>query len=108
MKIVFILLIHVFLYANLTQSLFNLYENKKYEQVCNIGFDHFKEHKKDEEFVSLYAFACLKSDYIDRLAIPIAVLKYSREARGNSAYFSVIFMQKKLLYHALIYGYDLS
>jgi hypothetical protein len=29
-------------------------------------------------------------------------LKYSKEARKNSTYFSLILMQKKLLYHALI------
>jgi len=88
--------------------MFSLYQNKKYEDVCQIGFDTFKKNKKDEEFVSLYAFACLNSDYIDRLAVPTAVLKVSEEARANSAYFSVILMQKKLLYHALVDNYDLS
>jgi len=56
----------------------------------------------------LYAFSCLKSDYIDRLSIPISLLKFSKEARSNSAYFSVILMQKKLLYHSLVDGYELS
>ena len=88
--------------------MFTLYQNKKYERVCDIGFDNFKQNKKDEEFVSLYAFSCLNSDYLDRLAIPIALLKFSPESRANSAYFSVILMQKKLLYHALIDNYDLS
>lgn len=108
MKIILALFLGTLLFADLKQNMFNLYENKKYEQVCNLGFDNFKSNKSDEEFVSLYAFACLNSDYIDRLAIPVAVLKYSKEARGNSAYFSVILMQKKLLYHALIDDYDLS
>jgi len=108
MKIVLILLITLSLYADTKQDMFNLYQNKKYEQVCDIGFDKFKNNKKDEEFVSLYAFACLNSDYIDRLAIPIAILKFSKESRANSAYFSVILMQKKLLYHSLIDNYDLS
>ncbi len=35
-------------------------------------------------------------------------MKFSPEARANSAYFSVILMQKRLLYHALLDGYDLS
>ena len=108
MKIILALLITLSLYADIKQKMFNLYQNKRYEQVCNIGFDNFKSHKRDEEFVSLYAFACLNSDYIDRLAIPVAVLKLSKEARANSAYFSVILMQKKLLYHSLIDDYDLS
>jgi hypothetical protein len=62
----------------------------------------------DEEYISLYAFSCLKSDYIDRLALPITQLKFSSQTRANSAYFSVILMQKRLLYHSLLDGYDLS
>lgn len=108
MKILLILLFSISLFADIKQNMLSLYQNKKYENVCKIGFDNFKRYKKDEEFVSLYAFACLNSDYIDRLAIPIAILKFSPEARANSAYFSVILMQKKLLYHALVDNYDLS
>jgi len=108
MKILLILLINLYLFAEIKQDMFNLYQNEKYEEVCGIGFDNFKKHKRDEEFISLYAFSCLNSDYIDRLAIPIALLKQTRESRANSAYFSVILMQKKLLYHALIDNYDLS
>ena len=108
MKIIIALLISFSLYANIKQNMFNLYQNKKYEKVCTIGFDNFKRYRKDEEFVSLYAFSCLNSDYIDRLAIPTAILKFSKESRANSAYFSVILMQKKLLYHALLDDYDLS
>jgi len=108
MKIVLLILLTLNLYADKKREMFNLYQNQKYEKVCSIGFDYFKENKKDEEFVTLYAFACLKSDYIDRLAIPTAILKFSKESRANSAYFSVILMQKKLLYHALVDNYDLS
>ena len=108
MKILILIFIVSSLYADMKQDMFNLYQNKKYEKVCSMGFDHFKQHKKDEEFVSLYAFSCLNSDYIDRLAVPTAVLKFSKESRANSAYFSVILMQKKLLYHALVDNYDLS
>ncbi|MBU0721245.1 hypothetical protein KJ877_07880 [bacterium] len=108
MKIIIALFLTISLYAEIKQDMFNLYQNKKYEEVCSIGFDNFKRFKKDEEYVSLYAFACLNSDYIDRLSIPIAILKFSKESRANSAYLSVILMQKKLLYHALIDDYDLS
>jgi len=108
MKIILILLLTITLYADIKQKMFDLYQNKKYETVCSIGFDNFRYNNKDEEYVSLYAFACLNSDYIDRLSTPIAMLKFSKEARANSAYFSVIFMQKKLLYHSLVDGYNLS
>jgi len=108
MKIVLILLLTLSLHANIKQDMFSLYQNKKYEKVCSMGFDNFNRNNKDEEFISLYAFACLNSDYIDRLAIPIAMLKFSKESRSNSAYLSVILMQKKLLYHALQDNYNLS
>jgi len=108
MKIILILFLSLSLYADVKQNMFNLYQNKKFEDVCNIGFNNFKYYKQDEEYISLYAFACLKSDYIDRLSIPTAMLKFTKEARSNSAYFSVILMQKKLLYHAMIDGYDIS
>lgn len=105
--ILFILTCNVYAY-DIKQNLFTLYQNKKFEKVCTQGFNNFQRYKQDEEFVSLYAFGCLYSDYIDRLSIPITTLKFSKEARANSAYFAVILMQKKLLYHALIDGYDLS
>lgn len=108
MKILLILLLYISLYADIKQNMLNLYQNKKYEDVCTMGFNNFQKYQRDDEFVSLYAFSCLKSDYIDRLAVPIALLKFSSESRSNSAYFSIILMQKKLLYHALVDNYDLS
>jgi len=107
MKILLLVLLSLTLYADLKHEMFTLYQNKKFKEVCNKGFTNLYPNKKDEEFVTLYALACLKSDYIDRLSIPIAILKQSPEARSNSAYFSVILMQKKLLYHSLVDNYDL-
>lgn len=108
MKIVLLLLFTFTLYADMKQNMFNLYQNTKYAEVCTIGFNNFQKNKSDEEFVSLYAFACLNADYINRLAIPITLLKNSKESRANAAYFAVILMQKELLYHALVDNYDLS
>lgn len=108
MKILLTLLITINLYADIKQNMFNLYQNEQYKKVCNIGINNFKQYRQDDEFISLYAFSCLNADYIDRLSIPIAVLKYSEESRANAAYFSIILMQKKLLYHALIDNYDIS
>ena len=108
MKIILILLLSLWLYGDTKRDMFDLYQNNKFEEACAMGFDHFYHNKRDEEFVSLYSFACLKSDYIDRLAVPATMLKYSKESRANAAYFSVILMQKKLLYHALLDNHDLS
>ncbi len=102
------ILLALSLFGDVKERMFNLYENERYEDVCNIGFSNFGRYAKDEDFLSLYAFGCLKSDFIDRLSLPISLLKYTKEARANSAYFSVILMQKKLLYHALVDGYELA
>ena len=108
MRYLFILFILTNLYANVKQDMFGYYQNKKYKKVCTLGFNNFEHYKQDEEFVSLYAFGCLNADYIDRLAIPTVILKHSKDARANAAYFSVILMQKKLLYHALMDNFDLT
>ncbi|MBD3823028.1 MAG: hypothetical protein IE916_00770 [Epsilonproteobacteria bacterium] len=108
MKLILLLSLSILLFADLKEKMVDLYQNQKYEEVCNLGFDYFKNNKQDEEFLSLYAFSCLESDYIDRIALPTALLKFTKDSRANAAYFSVILMQKKLLYHALVDGYDLS
>lgn len=108
MKILVVLFLALSLNADIKEEMLGLYQNNKYEDSCRMGLSAFKDNKHDEEFVSLYAFSCLNADYIDRLSIPIATLKHSKEARANSAYFSIILMQKKLLYHSLVDGYNLS
>ncbi len=96
------------LHADLKQDLYHLYQTEQYGVACSKGMKNFQKNRKDTEFVSIYAFSCLKADYIDRLAVPISILKHSQESRANAAYFSVILMQKKLLYHAVVDGYDLT
>lgn len=97
-----------FLWANDTTKLYTLYNQGHYEEACHTGFSLFSKNRKNEAFVSLYGYACLNSDYLDRLATPIVMLKYSADARANAAYFSAILMKKKLLYHALLDDYALE
>jgi len=109
MRYIFLtLIILTNIHASLKQEMLSLYTNKQYKKACRLGFDNFSHFKRNEELVSLYGFACLNSDYIDRLAIPVTALKSSPEARANASYFAVILMQKKMLYHSLIDGYKLS
>ena len=108
MKIIIFLLLGIALFGDAKQEIFNLYQNKQYENACNLGFNNINSYGNDEDYISLYAFACLKADAIDRLTLPIIKLKYTKESRANGAYFSIIMMQKKLLYHALVDGYKLS
>jgi len=92
----------VTLHANEKQKLYQLYQSENFQDACNYGMHVFHPLRKDESFVSLYAFSCLKADYIDRLAVPITILKHSKEARTNASYFSIVLMQKKMLYHSLM------
>jgi hypothetical protein len=108
MKLLIILFLSLSLYADVKQEMFHLYQNKNFSAACVKGLNAFSANKDDEEFLSMYSFSCLYSDYIDRLAVPITMMKHSKEARANAAYFSVILMQKKLLFHALLDNYNLS
>lgn len=104
----FLLLLTTLSFADDKSKLYKLYNNGKYEAVCEQGFNLFRKNRYDEAFISLYAYGCLNSDSLDRLATPIVMLKYSKDARANAAYFASILMKKKLLYHALLDNYDLS
>ncbi|MDX9813297.1 MAG: hypothetical protein WC144_06505 [Sulfurimonas sp.] len=107
-KIIFILIL---IFSNLSATktqLFNLYKNGEYQKSCELGFSNFSKYANDEEFITIYALGCVEADFIDRLAVPITSLKYTKEARANSSYFATILFQKKLLYQALKDGYDIS
>ena len=108
MKIIVLIFIALSLHADVKEDMLNLYQNKKYHDACDIGYNNYSKNKQDEDFLSLYAFSCLHSDNINRLSAPIATLKFTKESRANAAFFSVIVMQKKLLYHALSDGYDFT
>jgi len=88
-------------WASETAALFELYQKGRYLEACDKGVKMLGKHTTDEKFVSVYAFSCLNADKIDRLALPIILLKGSKEARKNAAYFSAILLQKNLLISAL-------
>ncbi len=108
MKILLILLTAIILNADIKQDILHLYQNKNFEEACDIGFKNFNDNSKDEEYVSIYSFSCLNIDYVDRLSVSITTLKFSKEGRANATYFSTILLQKKLLYYAMIDDYDIS
>ena len=108
MKLFLILCLASFLNADVKQTMLNLYQQKDFEASCNLGYKNFSHNREDEDYISLYAFSCLHANNLNRLSIPIYMLKKSRESRANSAYLSVIIMQKQLLFQALLDGYDFS
>ncbi|KFN39050.1 MAG: hypothetical protein JU82_08695 [Sulfuricurvum sp. MLSB] len=89
------------LQADASQKLYDLYQRELYSQGCDYGYQVFTQNKRNEAFVSLLGFSCLKADHIDRLSPVISALHATPDARANSAYFSLLLMQKKLLAQAL-------
>jgi hypothetical protein len=94
--------------ASIKQQMVTAYKKGDFYHVCALGLRYFSKIQKNEDLVSLYAYSCLKSDYIDRLAVPAMVLKRSKSARRNASLFMTLVLQKKLLYHALLDGIDIS
>ena len=84
-----------------SSRLYDLYQNGNFRQACDEGVSKLKKYQDNEKYISLYAFSCLQADEIDRLALPIIMLKKSKEARKNATYFSSILLQKNLLIEAL-------
>jgi hypothetical protein len=84
------------------------YQNKNYAQACIEGSTILKAHRYDEVFINAVAFSCIESDIIDLLPTPIVLLKSSESARQNASFYSTVLFQKKMLYHALLDGIDIS
>lgn len=108
-KLLFIaLLASSMLIASDLDTLKQYYNDGNYEGACLKGGDIYSDYSDDEEFLSIYAHACLESDMINRLVLPIIKLYKTPESRENASYFATILYQKKLLYHALVDDVDIS
>jgi len=107
-KLLLLLFLTLSLYANSKQDMLSLYKDSKFKESCDIGYEEGYKNKYDEEFMTIYASACLKSDYINRLSMPVSILRKTKESRANAAYFSIILMQKKLLYYAMVDKFNIS
>lgn len=103
-----ILLLSNLLFSYELADFYKDYKEKNYMHACKKGVSIFNQYKNDEDYLTVYSFACLKSDMIDRLAVPITGLRKSKEARANASYFAAILLQKKLLYHAVIDNVDIE
>ena len=107
-KVTMIFSLALILQAITNDEIIDMYENGEYEKVCSIKVEQFYRKTNDEAIINIYASSCLRSDQINKLSYPISKLVKSKEARENAAYFSNIMFQKKLLYHAIIDGVDIS
>ena len=97
-----------FLFGIQKSDVYKAYKNKQYNDACILGAKIYLQHKKDNNFLTIFADACLKVDNINRMAIPAMLLVRDSTARSNSIYFLTILYQKKLLYKSLIDGFDVS
>lgn len=85
------------------------YKEGDYQKICSNSVGAiYPEHRDNEEFLNMYAHACLENDMINRMSIPIIKLIDTPQTRANAVYYATVLYQKKLLYHALIDGIDIS
>jgi len=105
--IIFICIVN-FSSANSLSDVKQLFNNKKFSQVCIKSGKIYQNYKNNEEFLNIFAASCLKADMINRMVLPIIKLYKTKKARENAAYFSTILFQKKLLYYALSDDIDIS
>ena len=106
--VIFILLTNFYANEISVNQLIKYYQAGDYKKVCLYGIKIFHKLKRDENLVSMYGISCLKSDYIDRLAIPAVVLKKSKSGRKNAIYFLTIMLQKKILLSSLFDNFQIS
>lgn len=106
--LLFIIISSCYMYAGITSQMYNLYSNHRYTQACNLGLSKLYSHRNDENYISIYAFSCLKAGRLDRLSYPIARLKDTAGSRANAVYLSTIVMQEKLLLHSMLDGYKID
>lgn len=84
------------------------YKQKDYAYVCKYGIRLFQELRKDENLLSMYAFSCLKIDFLGRLYTPLAIMGKSAESRRNRSYLSLILAQKNILISAIADGMEFT
>jgi len=84
------------------------YKNHEFKKICLYGIKHLQDIKKNEDTLSLVGFACVKSDYFIYLPPIINLLKHTKKARLNSIYFSLLFIEKKLLISYILDNIDIS
>ena len=108
-KIIILLLILINItFAKTLEDIKNLYSDGEYSKACTMSGGLYMAYKDDEVFLNLFADSCLKSDMLNRMMLPIIKLYRTKAARENAAYFSTILYEKKILYHALCDGIDIS
>jgi len=91
-----------FLFSSNLSKLYKLYEKQEYVKACDYGLKYYRKNKKNEKYLTLYGLACIETNKLSRIALPMMHLTKSKDARANASYFGTILLQKQLLLQVLI------
>lgn len=80
----------------------------QYNRICSDSVRELFIKNQNVSIANIYANACLKMDKVNELIIPMVMLYKTKDGRENSALYSTILFQKKMLYLALVDGADIS
>lgn len=103
-----LILFHGCLFSITLEDVTELYKKGNYQKACVYAASIYDRMGHNEPYLSLYGYACLKSDNINSLTKPIKRLVKTKQGRQDARYFASILFQKKMLYNAVVDGEDIS
>jgi len=103
-------LIFMMLFVFMRADILSDYKNGNYNLVCKLN--NIEKFKKSENLLSIIGISCVKSDKLYVLPYLLNKLKHTKAGRKNSIYFTIIYLQKRLIYSYLfdnlsLKGFDL-
>jgi len=104
-KALFLFLVPIFLFSFDYKK---EYSHNNFEKICKYGIKHIQKIRDDENLLTLVGFSCVKADSFIYLPTVVTLLKKTTQARQNSIYFSILYIEKKLLIANIIDGMDIS
>ena len=93
------LILFVFLFLFLRADILSDYKNGYFSEVCK--FNNIEKFKTSENILSIIGISCVKSDKLYVLPYLLNKLKRTKIGRKNSIYFTIIYLQKRLIYSYL-------
>lgn len=108
MKFLLVIFLSLNAFALRMADIKSYFEKAEYTKICNQKIQDLLKDSQNEEFLNIFGISCLKTNDIDRLALPASKLSKTQSSRENAAYFADILLKKKLLLHAILDGADIS
>ncbi len=111
MRIVFILILFVFLKADNLQNknIIYLFKHNYFSYLCIHRWQYINKYeKKREDLLSIVAYACLKKHYLTYALDLAKALRYTKEGRANSTYIISLFTIKNFIMRYIEDGFDIE